>query len=82
LLTGLGWLLRSDDKAAHSNFRIAISQIKSMGDGNKLAYQYWRFVQDLVPAERAASYAQYFDTRAENAAPAEQSAPESTETEA
>ena len=55
--------LRGDERAAHTNFKIAISQIKSMGEGKTLAHQYWRFVKDLVPADRAARFAAYFDTR-------------------
>ncbi len=63
LLTGLGWILRGDDRSAHSNLQLAISQIKSMGEGKKLAHQYWRFVQDLAPADKVAQYARYFETR-------------------
>lgn len=62
MLTGIGWILRGDDRSAHSNFRLAVSQIKSMGEGKTLTNQYWRFVQDLAPAEKAAQYARYFDT--------------------
>jgi hypothetical protein len=61
-LTGLGWILRGDDGAAHSNLRLAVAQIKSMGEGKTLAHQYWRFVQELAPAERAAKFARYFET--------------------
>jgi tetratricopeptide (TPR) repeat protein len=78
-LTGLGWILRGDDKAAHSNLRLAVSQIKSMGEGKTLAHQYWRFVKDLAPADRAARYAQYFDTRSAAAAPSSAPATESIE---
>jgi pentatricopeptide repeat protein len=63
LLTGLGWIIRGDYKAAHSNFRLAIAQVKSMGESKTLAHQYWRFVQDLAPADQAAQFARYFDTR-------------------
>jgi tetratricopeptide (TPR) repeat protein len=81
MLTGIGWLLRGDEKAAHSNFKIAISQIKSMGEGKTLAHQYWRFVQDLIPAERAARFAHYFDTRIEGRAPSTVNAAPDRETE-
>jgi tetratricopeptide (TPR) repeat protein len=62
MLTGIGWLIRGDERAAHSNFRIGISQIKSMGDAKTFANQYWRFVQDLVPADVAERFALYFET--------------------
>lgn len=65
LLTGLGWIVRGDDNAAHSNFRLAVAQVKSMGEGKVLPRQYWRFVKDLTPADRLAQYTQYFDTEAE-----------------
>jgi len=71
LLTGLGWIVRGDDNAAHSNFRLAVAQVKSMGEGKVMPRQYWRFVQDLTPADRLAQFAQYFDTAPEpQAAPA------------
>jgi hypothetical protein len=65
LLTGLGWIVRGDDNAAHSNFRLAVAQVKSMGEGKVLPRQYWRFVKDLTPADRLAQFAQYFDTEPE-----------------
>lgn len=68
LLTGLGWILRGDNNAAHSNIRLAVAQIKSMGEGKVLPYQYWRFAQDLAKPDQVAQFAQYFDTRAETAA--------------
>ena len=70
LLTGIGWIMRGDDKAAHSNINLAISQIKSMGEGKTMAYQYWRFIQDLAPAEKAAQFARYFDTQPKSQQPA------------
>jgi hypothetical protein len=66
-LTGLGWILRGDDGAAHSNLRLAVAQIKSMGEGKALAHQYWRFVRELAPAERAAKFARYFETEPKQA---------------
>jgi len=76
LLSGLGWIVRGDDNAAHTNLRLALAQVKSMGEGKVMPRQYWRFVQDITPAERLAQFAQYFDTEAEPqpAAPALESA--------
>ncbi len=65
LLTGLGWIVRGDSNAAHSNLRLALSQVKSMGEAKSLPYQYWRFASDLVPAAKVAPFARYFDTRIE-----------------
>jgi len=65
LLTGLGWIVRKDNNAAHSNLRLALAQVKSMGEGKVLPRQYWRFVQDLAPADGLSQFAQYFDTESE-----------------
>jgi tetratricopeptide (TPR) repeat protein len=68
LLTGLGWIVRKDYNAAHSNIRLALAQVKSMGEGKTLPHQYWRFMQDLTPADQVAQFAQYFDTHAKTSA--------------
>jgi pentatricopeptide repeat protein len=65
LLTGLGWIVRGDNNAAHSNLRLALSQVKSMGEAKALPHQYWRFATDLASAEKVAQFARYFDTRSE-----------------
>jgi len=65
LLTGLGWIVRKDNNAAHSNLRMALAQVKSMGEGKVMPRQYWRFVRDLAPADSLSQYAQYFDTESE-----------------
>ncbi|MCC6453791.1 MAG: hypothetical protein IT328_02490 [Caldilineaceae bacterium] len=65
LLTGLGWILRGDYGAAHSNFKLAVAQVKSMGESKTLPHHFWRFLQDLSPADQAAQFAKYFDTRTE-----------------
>jgi len=65
LLTGLGWIVRKDYRAAHSNLRLAVAQVKSMGQGKVLARQYWRFVSDLAPAEALQQFSPYFDIEAE-----------------
>lgn len=70
LLTALGWIVRGDFPAAHSNIKLSVSQIKSMGEGKTLSNQYWRFVQDLAPEGQAAQFAQYFDTGADEPAAA------------
>ncbi len=62
LLTGLGWIVRKDYKAAHSNIRLALAQVKSMGEGKRLPQHYWQFVQDLAPADQVEQFTQYFDT--------------------
>jgi hypothetical protein len=77
LLTGIGWIVRGDNNAAHSNLRLALSQVKSMGEAKALPYQYWRFATDLAPAEKVAPFARYFDTRTETA-PSESSAAATT----
>lgn len=77
MLTGLGWVLRKDYNAAHSNIRLAVAQVKSMGEGKALPNQYWRFLQDLAPADQLAQFAQYFDTRDETAKDTQSDAPSS-----
>jgi hypothetical protein len=62
MLTGLGWIVRGDSNAAHSNLRLALAQVKSMGEGKHLSNQYWRFLKDLAPADQIQSYAGYFET--------------------
>lgn len=79
MLTGLGWIMRGDDNAAHSNINLAISQIKSMGEGKTLAHQYWRFVQDLAPADKVAQFARYFDTRPKSRKPVQSQATSESE---
>ena len=61
-LTGLGWIVRGDYNAAHSNIKLAVAQVKSVGEGKTLSNHYWRFVKDLTPADHVAQFAQYFDT--------------------
>jgi hypothetical protein len=65
LLTGLGWIVRGDYAAAHSNIKLAVAQVKSMGEGKTLPHHYWHFVLDLAPTGQAAQFAQYFDTRSD-----------------
>jgi hypothetical protein len=73
LLTGLGWILRGDYGAAHSNIKLAVAQVKSMGESKTLPHHFWRFLVDLTPSDQVAQFAQYFDTRTEAPTPEEPS---------
>lgn len=73
LLTGLGWIVRGDFNAAHSNIRLALAQVKSMGEGKTLPRHYWQFVRDLAPADQLQQFVEYFDVPA--LPPAAESAP-------
>ncbi|HHY54259.1 MAG TPA: hypothetical protein GYA08_02375 [Chloroflexi bacterium] len=63
-LAGLGWALRSDPTAAHSNFRLAVMRSKSTASGRLLPRFWWAFCTDLLPAAAQDEYAHYFDTGA------------------
>jgi hypothetical protein len=54
-LAGLGWALRSDRTAAHSNFRLAVMRSKSTASGRLLPRFWWAFCADLLPAPRTTS---------------------------
>jgi len=68
-LAGLGWALRNDRTAAHSNFRLAVMRSKSTASGRLLPHFWWAFCADLLPASEHDDYARYFadatSTRAE-----------------
>jgi tetratricopeptide (TPR) repeat protein len=49
-LAGLGWALRNDRTAAHSNFRLAVMR----------PHFWWAFCADLLPATEQDEYARYF----------------------
>lgn len=61
-LAGLGWAIRGDQTAAHSNFRLALMRSKSMASGRQLPHFWWAFCTDLLPEEVRREYAPYFDT--------------------
>lgn len=63
-LAGLGWALRNDRTAAHSNFRLAVIRSKSIASGRLLPRFWWAFCTDLLPATAQEEYARYFDTGA------------------
>jgi hypothetical protein len=65
-LAGLGWALRSDRTAAHSNFRLAVMRSKSTASGHLLPRFWWAFCADLLPAAAHDEYARYFDTGVAN----------------
>lgn len=60
-LAGLGWAMRSDRTAAHSNFRLATMRSKSTASGRLLPRFWWAFCIDLLPATAHDEYAHYFD---------------------
>lgn len=62
-LLGLGWGLRGDMRAAKTNFQLAVTQIKSLAEGNKLPWHYWFFARDIIPAERLDEIRGYFEVR-------------------
>jgi hypothetical protein len=80
LLTGIGWLVRADYGAAHSNIKLAVAQIKSIGEGKTLSSHYWRFVKDLTAPEEVQQFAQYFDTSEDSVAPSLEPASAESET--
>jgi hypothetical protein len=69
-LAGLGWAMRGDRSAAHSNFQLAYTRAKSIAMSKALPIIWWRFCQDLLPAETLADYARYFVQQPAAAAPA------------
>lgn len=62
-LAGLGWALRNDRAAAHSNFRLAVMRSKSTASGQLLPDFWWAFCTDLLPAAAHDEYTQYFGVR-------------------
>lgn len=63
-LAGLGWALRGDHTAAHSNFRLAVMRSKSTASGRLLPRFWWNFCTDLLPTATQHEYAPYFDANA------------------
>lgn len=59
-LAGLGWALRDDQRAAHSNFQLAYTRNKSLAMGKALPTIWWRICQDLIPESTLPDYARYF----------------------
>lgn len=59
-LAGLGWAIREDNRAAHSNFQLAYIRSKSLAMGKALPTIWWRFCQDLIPEATLPDYAHYF----------------------
>ena len=62
-LAGLGWALRNDRAAAHSNFRLAVMRSKSTASGERLPHFWWMFCTDLLPAATHDEFTQYFGAR-------------------
>lgn len=63
-LAGLGWALRNDHTAAHSDLRLAVMRCKATATGRLLPRLWWTFCTDLLPATTQEEYARYFDTGA------------------
>jgi tetratricopeptide (TPR) repeat protein len=61
-LAGLGWAVRGDERMAKHNLELAVTQRKSVAEGQKLPDNYWFFMQDVGKPELAPHLQGYFDT--------------------
>lgn len=59
-LAGIGWAVRGDYSTAHSNLRLAATQLQWRAEGLGIPRLYWFITQALLPTERHAELQQYF----------------------
>lgn len=60
MLAGVGFAARGDNDTAANDFRLAVSMVKSLGEGRKLPVGVWQMVRDIFTPEQAERFAPYF----------------------
>lgn len=61
MLAGVGFVIRKDYNTALNDFRLAISMVKSLGEGRKMPVGVWHMIKDLFNEEEAERFASFFD---------------------